>query len=137
MEGLTIDTFLSIIVPLTLYFLITLIGSFMSDMIYTISKKDKKFRLGRILVGAVFGAFVMLAAEKPLLSKISLEQVTLIAFVVGSVSFELFSRVSKLDNLIEYFKLYQEVKRQISLPEKKLDSESEKSETNPPGDGKP
>lgn len=124
MEGLTLDSFLSIIVPLTLYFLITLTGSFMSDIINTINKKDKKFRLGRVLVGAVFGAFVMMGLEKPLLSRISLQQVTFVAFVVGSVSFELFSRVSKLDNLIEYIKIFREVKSQISLPEKKPNSDS-------------
>lgn len=124
MEGLTLDSFLSIIVPLTLYFLITLTGSFMSDIINTVNKKDKKFRLGRVLVGAVFGAFVMMGLEKPLLSRISLQQVTFVAFVVGSVSFELFSRVSKLDNLIEYIKIFREVKSQISLPEKKLNSDS-------------
>lgn len=125
MEGLTLDAFLSIIVPLTLYFLITLTGSFMSDIINTINKKDKKFRLGRVLVGAVFGAFIMMGLEKPLLSKISLQQVTLVAFVVGSVSFELFSRVSKLDNLIEYIKVFKEVKSQVTLPDKKLDKDSD------------
>lgn len=129
MEGLTIETFLSIMVPLTLYFLITLTGSFLSDMVNSITKKDKKFRLGRILSGAIFGAFVMLALEKPLLGRFQLEQVVLIAFIMGAVSFELFTRVSKLDTLMKYIKMYQEVKKQVSLPEKTLDSESKNSDT--------
>lgn len=128
MEGLTLDAFLSIIVPLTLYFLITLTGSFMSDIINTINKKDVKFRLGRILVGAVFGAFVMMGIEKPLLSRLSLQQVTFVAFVVGSVSFEAFSRISKLDELLKYIKLFNEVRSQITLPEKKPDGNGSKND---------
>lgn len=110
MQGLTIDVFLSIAIPLSLYFIITLFGAFIKDMINTVRGTDTNFRLNRILIGATFGAFLMLGIENFLLTKISIQTVVFVAFIVGSVSFELFDRLSKIDNLIKYWRVYQDIK---------------------------
>ena len=111
MQGLTIDVFLSIAVPLSLYFIITLFGAFIKDLVNSMKGTDTTFRLNRILIGATFGAFLMLALEKYLLTKMSVESIVFVAFFVGSVSFELFDRLSKVDNLIKYWRTYQEIKQ--------------------------
>lgn len=110
MQGLTVEIFLSIAIPLSLYFIITLFGAFIKDMINTVRGTDTTFRLNRILIGATFGAFFMLGIEKFLLKKLSIEQIVFVAFFIGSVSFELFDRLSKIDNLIKYWRIYQEIK---------------------------
>lgn len=106
MEGLNLSTFLSILVPWCLYFVLTLMGAFLKDLYNTLVKKDVKFRLCRVLIGAISGAFIMIGLEDWLLTKIGVNQIITISFIIGTVSFELFNRISKLDNLIKYIKLF-------------------------------
>lgn len=106
MEGLNVNTFLSILVPLSLYFTLTLTGAFLKDIFNTIVKKDARFRFSRVLVGAITGAFIMLGLEEILLYKMSLNLVVTISFIIGTISFELFDRLSKIDNVVEFIKLF-------------------------------
>lgn len=106
MEGLNLSTFLSILVPWCLYFILTLTGAFLKDLFNTVVKKDVKFRMSRVLIGAISGAFIMIGLENILLTKIGVNQIVTISFIVGTVSFELFNRISKLDNLLKYIKLF-------------------------------
>lgn len=106
MEGLNLSTFLSILVPWCLYFILTLTGAFLKDLFNTITKKDVKFRMSRVLIGAISGAFIMIGLENILLTKVGVNQIVTISFIIGTVSFELFNRISKLDNILKYIKLF-------------------------------
>lgn len=106
MEGLNVSTFLSILVPWCLYFILTLTGAFLKDLYNTIVKKDVKFRMSRVLIGAISGAFIMIGLENILLTKVGVNQIVTISFIIGTVSFELFNRISKLDNILKYIKLF-------------------------------
>lgn len=106
MEGLNVSTFLSILVPWCLYFILTLTGAFLKDLYNTIVKKDVKFRLSRVLIGAISGAFIMIGLENILLTKVGVNQIVTISFIIGTLSFELFNRISKLDNILKYIKLF-------------------------------
>lgn len=106
MEGLNVSTFLSILVPWCLYFILTLTGAFLKDLYNTIVNKDVKFRLSRVLIGAISGAFIMIGLENILLTKVGVNQIVTISFIIGTVSFELFNRISKLDNILKYIKLF-------------------------------
>ena len=106
MEGLNVSTFLSILVPWCLYFILTLTGAFLEDLYNTIVKKDVKFRMSRVLIGAISGAFIMIGLENILLTKVGVNQIVTISFIIGTVSFELFNRISKLDNILKYIKLF-------------------------------
>ena len=106
MEGLNVSTFLSILVPWCLYFILTLTGAFLKDLYNTIVKKDVKFRMSRVLIGAISGAFIMIGLENVLLTKVGVNQIVTISFIIGTVSFELFNRISKLDNILKYIKLF-------------------------------
>lgn len=106
MEGLDLSTFLSILVTWSLYFILTLTGAFLKDLFNTLVKKDVKFRMSRVLIGAISGAFIMIGLEDILLTKLGVNQIVTISFIVGTVSFELFDRISKLDNLLKYIKLF-------------------------------
>lgn len=106
MEGLNVSTFLSILVPWCLYFILTLTGAFLKDLYNTIVKKDVKFRMTRVLIGAISGAFIMIGLENILLTKVGVNQIVTISFIIGTVSFELFNRISKLDNILKYIKLF-------------------------------
>ena len=106
MEGLNLSTFLSILVPWCLYFILTLTGAFLKDLFNTIVKKDVKFRMSRVLIGAISGAFIMIGLENILLTKIGVNQIVTISFIIGTVSFEIFNRISKLDNILKYIKLF-------------------------------
>lgn len=106
MEGLNLNTFLSILVPWCLYFVLTLMGAFLKDLYNTLVKKDVEFRLSRVLIGAISGAFIMIGLEDLLLTKIGVNQIITISFIIGTISFELFNRISKLDNILKYIKLF-------------------------------
>lgn len=123
MEGLNIDTFLSIMVPLSLYFVFTLLGAFLKDIYNTIIKSDKKFRLSRVLVGSIFGAFFMLALEGFLIQRINMNQLVALSFIVGTVSFELFGKISKLDNIINFIKVFKKVNDEYNIISKEDDDE--------------
>ena len=93
MEGMNLAIFLSIAIPLSLYFLITLAGAFVKNMYNTIRGIDTTFRLYRVLTGAMFSAFLMVGLENWLLTKMGLKEIVVIAFFLGILSFELFEKL--------------------------------------------
>lgn len=119
MQGMNIELFLSIIIPLSLYFLITLAGAFVKDMYNSIRGIDTKFRLYRMLTGALVSAFFMVGLENWLLRHVGLKEIVVISFFIGIISFELFEKLSKIDSIIKYYKIIQDIKngRDIQLPD--------------------
>lgn len=126
MQGMNIDVFLSIAIPLSLYFLITLAGAFVKDMYNSIRGTDTSFRLYRILIGSFFSAFLMVGIENWLLKFIGLKEIVVIAFGLGLLSFELFEKLSNIDGLFKFYQTYQMIKRgeKVDLKDKPTLSES-------------
>lgn len=123
---MNINSFLALMVPLSLYYIITLIGALLTDNLNTIRGKDKTFRLSRILIGSTFGSFLMVALEKFLIDKISFEILVFIALCVGSVSFELFNRVINLECMIKWIKVFQETRKVIGATVEVIENEENK-----------
>lgn len=119
MQGMNIELFMSIVIPLSLYFLITLSGAFVKDMYNSIRGIDNKFRLYRMLTGALVSAFLMVGLEGWLLKHVGLKEIVVISFFVGIISFELFEKLSKIDSIIKYYKIIQDIKngRDVQLPD--------------------
>lgn len=115
MEGMNISVFLSIAIPLSLYFLITLAGAFVKDMYNTIRGIDTTFRLYRVLTGALFSAFVMVGLENWMLTKIGLKEIVVVAFFVGILSFELFERLSNINGLLKTFQEVQRIRKNMDV----------------------
>lgn len=115
MEGMNLAIFLSIAIPLSLYFLITLAGAFVKNMYNTIRGIDTTFRLYRVLTGAMFSAFLMVGLENWLLTKMGLKEIVVIAFFLGILSFELFEKLSNLDSLLKYYQIYQKIKNNSDI----------------------
>lgn len=115
MEGMSINVFLSIAIPLSLYFLITLAGAFVKDMYNTIRGIDTTFRLYRVLTGALFSAFLMVGFENWLLTKMGLKEIVVIAFFVGILSFELFERITNVNGILKFIQTYQKIKNNIDV----------------------
>lgn len=138
MQGMNIDVFLSIAIPLSLYFLITLAGSFVKDMYNSIRGTDTSFRLYRILIGSLFSAFVMVGLESWLLKHIGLKEIVVLAFFVGLLSFELFERLSNIDGLFKFYQTYQMIKRgdKVDLHDKPTLTESVEKKKEQPSDSK-
>jgi hypothetical protein len=140
MQGMNIEVFLSIAIPLSLYFLITLAGAFVKDMYNSIRGTDTSFRLYRILIGSFFSAFVMVGFENWLLKFIGLKEIVVLAFFIGILSFELFEKLSNVDGLFKFYQTYQMIKRgdKVDLNDKPTLSESveKKKETEKNDKGK-
>lgn len=138
MQGMSIDVFLSIAIPLSLYFLITLAGAFVKDMYNSIRGTDTSFRLYRILIGSFFSAFVMVGLENWLLKFIGLKELVVIAFFLGILSFELFEKLSNIDGLFKFYQTYQQIKRgeKVDLHDKPTLTESVENKKKPPDDKK-
>ena len=126
MQGMNADVFLSIAIPLSLYFLITLAGAFVKDMYNSIRGTDTSFRLYRILIGSFFSAFVMVGLENWMLKFIELKEIVVIAFFLGILSFELFEKLSNIDGLFKFYQTYQQIKRgeKVDLQDKPTLTES-------------
>lgn len=138
MQGMNIDVFLSIAIPLSLYFLITLAGAFVKDMYNSIRGTDTSFRLYRILIGSLFSAFVMVGLENWLLKHIGLKEIVVLAFFVGILSFELFEKLSNVDGLFKFYQTYQQIKRgeKVDLNDKPTLTESVEKKKKPPDNEK-
>lgn len=137
MQGMNIEVFLSIAIPLSLYFLITLAGAFVKDMYNSIRGTDTSFRLYRILIGSFFSAFVMVGFENWLLKFIGLKEIVVLAFFIGILSFELFEKLSNIDGLFKFYQTYQMIKRgeKVDINDKPTLSESvEKKKENDKND---
>ena len=136
MQGMNIDVFLSIAIPLSLYLLITLAGAFVKDMYNSIRGTDTSFRLYRILIGSLFSAFVMVGIEGWLLKHMGLKEIVVIAFFIGILSFELFERLSNIDGLFKFYQTYQQIKRgeKVDLKDKPNLTESVEKKNKPPDD---
>jgi len=136
MQGMNIEVFLSVAIPLSLYFLITLAGSFVKDMYNSIRGTDTSFRLYRILIGSLFSAFVMVGIEGWLLKYMGLKEIVVIAFFIGILSFELFERLSNIDGLFKFYQTYQQIKRgeKVDLKDKPNLTESVEKKNKPPDD---
>lgn len=119
MQGMNIELFLSIVIPLSLYFLITLAGAFVKDMYNSIRGIDNKFRLYRMITGALVSAFLMVGLENWLLKHVGLKEIVVLSFFIGIISFELFEKLSKIDSIIKYYKIIQDIKngRDVQLPD--------------------
>ena len=115
MEGMNLAIFLSIAIPLSLYFLITLAGAFVKNMYNTIRGIDTTFRVYRVLTGAMFSAFLMVGLENWLLTKMGLKEIVVIAFFLGILSFELFEKLSNVDSLLKYYQIYQKIKNNSDI----------------------
>ena len=115
MEGMNLTIFLSIAIPLSLYFLITLAGAFVKNMYNTIRGVDTTFRVYRVLTGAMFSAFLMVGLENWLLTKMGLKEIVVIAFFLGILSFELFEKFSNVDSLLKYYQIYQKIKNNADI----------------------
>lgn len=115
MEGMNLAIFLSIAIPLSLYFLITLAGAFVKNMYNTIRGVDTTFRVYRVLTGAMFSAFLMVGLENWLLTKMGLKEIVVIAFFLGILSFELFEKLSNIDSLLKYYQIYQKIKNNSDI----------------------
>lgn len=139
MQGMNIEVFLSVAIPLSLYFLITLAGSFVKDMYNSIRGIDTSFRLYRILIGSAFSAFMMVGLENWLLKYMGLKEIVVIAFFVGLLSFELFEKLSNIDGIFKFYQTYQQIKRgeKVDIKDKPNLTESiEKKEKDKPPDDK-
>jgi hypothetical protein len=136
MEGMNIDVFLAIAIPLSLYFLITLAGAFVKDMYNSIRGIDTSFRLYRMLIGSLFTAFIMVGLENWLLKHIGLKEIVVLAFFIGLLSFELFERLSNIDGIFKFYQTYQQIKRGdrvLDIKDKPTLSESvDKKDNKPP-----
>ena len=126
MQGMNIDVFLSIAIPLSLYFLITLAGAFVKDMYNSIRGTDTSFRLYRILIGSFFSAFIMVGLENWMMKFIGLKEIVVVAFFLGILSFELFEKLSNIDGLFKFYQTYQQIKRgeKVDLNDKPTLTES-------------
>lgn len=138
MQGMNIDIFLSVAIPLSLYFLITLAGSFVKDMYNSIRGVDTSFRLYRILIGSAFSAFMMVGLENWFLKYMGLKEIVVIAFFVGLLSFELFEKLSNIDGLFKFYQTYQQIKRgeKADIKDKPTLTESIEKKDKPPDDKK-
>jgi hypothetical protein len=138
MEGMNISVFLSIAIPLSLYFLITLAGAFVKDMYNTIRGIDTTFRLYRVLTGALLSAFVMVGVENWLLTKMGLKEIVVIAFFVGILSFELFERLSNINGLLKTFQEVQRIRKDldVKIDDTKTPNLSESQKNKKDGDKK-
>ena len=138
MQGMNIEVFLSVAIPLSLYFLITLAGSFVKDMYNSIRGIDTSFRLYRILIGSAFSAFIMVGLENWLLKYMGLKEIVVIAFFVGLLSFELFEKLSNIDGLFKFYQTYQQIKRgeKVDIKDKPTLTESIEKKDKPPDDKK-
>lgn len=108
MYAFDMSTVINTIINVSLYFMVASLGSFTKDLYNSITKKDEKIRIKRILVGSIFTTFIMIGIEGYILEHYSINTLVFIGFIFGGVGFELFGKwvnvevVQKL--IVNFFK---------------------------------
>lgn len=97
MYTLDYNTFINLLLNISLYFMISTLGAFVKDLYNSIVKKDEVIRIKRILVGSIFATFVLIGIEDFILKKYTINVVLFIAFILGGVGFELFGKWVTVD----------------------------------------
>lgn len=104
----TFDTsnIINTIISISLYFTVASLGSFTKDLYNSITKKDEKIRVNRILVGSIFATFMMIGIEGYILDHYSINTLIFIGYIFGGVGFDLFGKwvnVKYVENIIRFW----------------------------------
>ena len=95
------DSIRSSFIDLIFIFVCCGIGSIIKDMYNTLTGKDTKVKLIRILISTIVSCFVMFSSEDILLKYMSTKVFMLISFISGLVGFEIASKLTSLDNVLK------------------------------------
>lgn len=83
---------INIVISISLYFTIACLGSFTKDLYNSITKRDEKIQIKRILVGGIFATFIMLWLEGYILEHYGINSLVFLGYMIGGVGFELFGK---------------------------------------------
>lgn len=127
MHNLSVNEIYKILMNFIFYFIIGFFGAFVKDLYGTITQRDKKIRLGRIFVGAMWTSFLFLFLEATWLSKASVNVIVFLAFLSGILGFELFGRISTIDGFQRTLRKIIRLKKSIKVDLSELTDEDNDS----------
>ena len=79
------------------------IGSITKDLYNTLTDKDAKVKITRILLSTIVSCILMFCLEDIFLTYVSNKIFLLVCFISGLVGFELAGRLTKLDFILKVF----------------------------------
>lgn len=95
------DSIRSSFIDLIFIFVCCGIGSIIKDMYNTITGKDTKVKLIRIIISTIVSCFIMFSLEDILLQYVSTKVFMLMTFISGLVGFETAGKLTSLDNVLK------------------------------------
>ena len=79
------------------------LGSVIKDMYNTITNKDARVNVLRILISTVVSCFIVYCCEDVLLQYVPIKVFMLICFIAGLVGFELTHKLTNLESVLKIF----------------------------------
>lgn len=99
MYTFNLSNVINAIITISLYFTVASLGSFTRDLYNSVTKKDEKIRIKRILVGSIFTTFIMIGLEGYILEHYSINILIFIGYIFGGVGFDLFGKWVDIDKI--------------------------------------
>jgi len=106
---------MTIAINLLFYFMIGFFGAFIKDLYDTMTNKEPRMRLCRMLIGAIWTAFLFIFLESTWLSKLNVSTIIFFAFISGILGFELFGNVTTLAKCIKLVETAIKIKKGIKI----------------------
>lgn len=137
MHSLNMNDMTQLLMNLIFYFIIGLFGAFVKDLYDTITQKDRRIRIGRILIGSIWTGFLFIFLDSTWLSNMSVNVIVFLAFLSGILGFELFGRISTLAGFAKTAETAMKLKKAIKIDLSGLtDEDNTESDTTPNVDTK-
>lgn len=104
MYTFNISNIINIVISISLYFTIACLGSFTKDLYDSITKRDERIQIKRILVGSIFATFIMLWLEGYILEHYNINSLIFLGYMTGGVGFELFGKWVNINTVEQLIK---------------------------------
>lgn len=109
------DDLLSVMVNFIFYFTIGFFGAFMKDLYETITNKEPKIKLGRILIGSIWTAFLFIFLGDSILKEYSINVIIFLTFLSGLIGFELFGKITTIAGLTKVINFIMKLKKSVKI----------------------
>ena len=110
-------TLISNLMYFLLIIIFSLLGAIVKDTYNTLTEKDTKVKISRILVSTIVSSIILFSLSDTILSKITPKQFILPCFIGGMIGFELLGKIKDLGFWIKIYKKNKDVVDTIAKKE--------------------
>lgn len=114
MNVITTDTLLDLLPSVLFYFAVGTLGAFTKNTYETMTKQQKRIRLGEVIIGGIVTTIICIGLSDTLFKNFSLNLMAFVTFVLGGLGFEIFGNMTSIDKIRNLLAIVNEVRKGIN-----------------------